>query len=116
MGTQVSFVNNGLTEPALSSDVQRRLVRIFEEASINSDIFMRHQNGCMVIENRCPADFSDYARLMKDNTLVVSDMNSFIKLSFTDKRSGSFWAFLLDKTVFLSIEAELSARLGSAIA
>jgi hypothetical protein len=102
--------NDRLEVAALQNELQQSLVRIFEAASENSDILMRHQNGCMVVEDRCPGDFSDYARLMRDNTLTLTELNAYMKLSFVDKRTGHNWAFLLNTTDFLAIEAELASE------
>jgi hypothetical protein len=97
-----------LAAESLNNELKQRLVKIFEVASENSEIFMRHQNGCMVVEDRAPGDFSEYLRLMKSNVLYLTDMNAYMKLSFVDARSGHSWAFLLHKESFEAIEAELA--------
>lgn len=93
---------------ALNSELKARLIKIFEAASENSEILMRHQNGCMVIEDRAPGDFTSYLTLMKSNTLYLTDMNSYMKLSFVDSRTGHNWAFLLHRDSFAAIESEMA--------
>lgn len=93
----------------LNEELKQRMVRIFEAASENSEILMRHQNGCIIVEDRAPGDFSDYAKLMRDNKLTLTELNAYMKLSFIDKRNGHNWAFLLNKVDFLAMEEELSS-------
>jgi hypothetical protein len=108
MKMRATIEQKRLSVEALNTELKARLVKIFEAASENSEILMRHQNGCMVVEDRAPGDFSEYLRLMKSNVLYLTDMNAYMKLSFVDARTGHSWAFLLHKDSFDSIEAELS--------
>lgn len=98
-----------LEAAALNNELKQRLVRIFEAASENSEILMRHQNGCIIVEDRAPGDFSDYARLMRENVLTLTELNAYMKLSFVDARTGHNWAFLLNKVDFAAMEEELSS-------
>lgn len=97
-----------LDNAALNDELKQRMLRIFEAASENSEILMRHQNGCMIVEDRAPGDFSDYVRLMNSNTLYAGTLNAYMKLYFTDARTGHNWAFLLHQDAFAAIEAELA--------
>lgn len=97
-----------LDAEALNNELKQRLVRIFEAASENSEILMRHQNGCIIVEDRCPGDFSAYATLMRSNRLTLTELNAYMKLSFVDSRTGHHWAFLLNKEDFIAMESELT--------
>lgn len=99
-----------LEAAAQNAELRERLVAIFDAAAGNYEILMRHQNGCMIIEDRAPGDFTEYLRLMKNNNLILTELNSYMKLSFIDVKSGHSWAFLLNRDDFNAIEAELAAN------
>lgn len=99
-----------LAAATYNDELRARLVAIFDAASGNHEILMRHQNGCMVVEDRAPGDFSAYLQLMKMNNLVLTELNAYMKLSFIDAKTGHSWAFLLHRDDFNAIEEELAAN------
>lgn len=104
-----SLQTDALNLVVSDTSVQQRLAAVVTALGNDAELALKYETNFIVVEDRCCGTLSNFVSNLDKFRKTYSNMNSFMKISFTDSRTDKNCSFLIEKAAFIRIEEELAS-------
>lgn len=104
-----SLQTDALNLVASDATVQQRFAAVITALGNDAELARKYETKFIVVEDRCCGTLSNFVNNWDKFKKTYSNMNSFMKISFTDSRTDKNCSFLIEKVAFIEIESTLTS-------